>query len=79
LTTKSIKDFTNTTLSMEVEYNNSVQATNYLQKHDKSINYEELITKQPNEIIYILVQKINSQQQEISGLWNKLRKNKKRQ
>jgi len=47
-------------------------------KKNKMLNYEELITKQPNEIIYILIQKINAQQNEISGLWNKLRKAQKR-
>ena len=74
---KSIKDFTVIILTMEIEYTNSVQESNSLPKTNKIINYEELIAKQPNEIIYILVQKINAQQQEISGLWNKLRKNKK--
>ena len=74
---KCIKDFTVITLTMEIEYTNSTQESNSLPKTNKIINYEELITKQPNEIIYILVQKINAQQQEISGLWNKLRKNKK--
>lgn len=48
-----------------------------VQKQTKMLNYEELMTKQPNEIIYLLIQKINSQQAEISGLWNKLRKSKK--
>jgi hypothetical protein len=43
-------------------------------KHSKMLDYNELMTKQPNEIIYILIQKINSQQVEISGLWNRLRK-----
>lgn len=47
-------------------------------KSNKMLNYEELMTKQPNEIIYILVQKINAQQSEISGLWNRLRKAQKR-
>ena len=47
-------------------------------KNNKMLNYEELIIKQPNEIIYILIQKINAQQNEISGLWNKLRKAQKR-
>lgn len=46
-------------------------------KQTKMLNYEELMTKQPNEIIYILIQKINAQQSEISGLWNKLRKTQK--
>jgi len=46
-------------------------------KNTKMLNYEELMTKQPNEIIYILIQKINTQQQEISGLWNRLRKTQK--
>ena len=43
-------------------------------KNSKMLNYEELMTKQPNEIIYILIQKINAQQNEISGLWNRLRR-----
>lgn len=43
-------------------------------KNSKMLDYNELMTKQPNEIIYILIQKINSQQSEISGLWNRLRK-----
>lgn len=47
-------------------------------KSNKMLNYEELMTKQPNEIIYILVQKINTQQSEISLLWNRLRKAQKR-
>ena len=47
-------------------------------KNNKLLNYEELMTKQPNEIIYILIQKINAQQHEISGLWNRLRKAQKR-
>lgn len=47
-------------------------------KSNKMLNYEELMTKHPNEIIYILVQKINAQQNEISGLWNRLRKAQKR-
>lgn len=47
-------------------------------KSNKMLNYEELMTKQPNEIIHILVQKINAQQNEISGLWNRLRKAQKR-
>lgn len=47
-------------------------------KQSKMLNYEELITKQPNEIIYILIQKINTQQAEISGLWNRLRKTQKK-
>jgi len=46
-------------------------------KNSKMLNCEELMTKQPNEIIYILIQKINSQQSEISGLWNKIRKSQK--
>ena len=46
-------------------------------KNTKMLNYEELMAKQPNEIIYILIQKINAQQQEISGLWNRLRKTQK--
>lgn len=56
---------------MEVE-----PTTDY--KNTKMLNYEELITKQPNEIIYILIQKINAQQNEISGLWNRIRKSQKR-
>ena len=47
-------------------------------KQSKMLNYEELMTKQPNEIIYILIQKINTQQTEISGLWNRLRKTQKK-
>lgn len=47
-------------------------------KNTKMLNYEELMTKQPNEIIYMLIQKINEQQREISGLWNRLRKSQKR-
>lgn len=47
-------------------------------KNNKMLNYEELMTKQPNEIIYILIQKINTQQNEISGLWNRLRKAQKK-
>jgi len=47
-------------------------------KRSKMLNYEELITKQPNEIIYTLIQKINAQQVEISGLWNRLRKTQKK-
>jgi len=47
-------------------------------KNNKMLNYEELMSKQPNEIIYILIQKINAQQNEISGLWNRLRKAQKR-
>ena len=43
-------------------------------KNSKMLDYNELMTKQPNEIIYILIQKINAQQSEISGLWNRLRK-----
>lgn len=43
-------------------------------KNSKMLDYNELMTKQPNEIIYILIQKINAQQAEISGLWNRLRK-----
>ena len=47
-------------------------------KQSKLLNYEELMTKQPNEIIHILTEKINSQQSEISGLWNRLRKFQKK-
>lgn len=47
-------------------------------KNNKMLNYEELMTKQPNEIIYTLIKKINEQQHEISGLWNKIRKAQKR-
>lgn len=47
-------------------------------KQSKMLNYEELIIKQPNEIIYILIQKINAQQAEISGLWNRLRKTQRK-
>lgn len=43
-------------------------------KNSKMLDYNDLMTKQPNEIIYILIQKINAQQVEISGLWNRLRK-----
>ena len=49
-----------------------------IEPKSKMLNYEELMTKQPNEIIYLLIQKINSQQVEISGLWNKLRKNQRK-
>ena len=47
-------------------------------KENKFINYDELMTKPSNEIVEILVKKINDQQQEISGLWNKLRKSGKK-
>lgn len=47
-------------------------------KNSKMLNYEELMTRQPNEIIYILIEKINAQQNEISGLWNRLRKAQKK-
>lgn len=47
-------------------------------KNNKMLNYEELMTKHPNEIIYTLIKKINAQQNEISGLWNKIRKAQKR-
>lgn len=40
------------------------------------LNFEELMTKQPDEIVYILLAKINSQQNEISGLWNKIKKSR---
>jgi len=46
-------------------------------KPSKMLNYEELMTKQSDEIIYLLIQKINAQQAEISGLWNKLRKSRR--
>jgi hypothetical protein len=67
---KSIKDTTNIQL-MEVDQSS-------VQKQSKMLNYEELMTKQSHEIIYILIQKINDQQVEISGLWNKLRKSQKK-
>jgi hypothetical protein len=47
-------------------------------KNSKMLNYEEIMNKEPNEIIYILIQKINTQQTEISGLWNRLRKSQKK-
>ena len=68
--TNCIKD-TNYNKLMEVD-------ANLEPKNNKMLNYEELMTKQPNEIIYILIQKINAQQNEISGLWNRLRKAQKK-
>lgn len=47
-------------------------------KQTKMLTYNELMTKDSNEIIFLLVEKINAQQVEISGLWNKLRKMQKK-
>jgi hypothetical protein len=55
---------------MEVDSNNSNNSNN------KFLKYEEVMLQPPEQVVKILIDKINAQQHEISGLWNRLRKNK---
>lgn len=42
-------------------------------KESNFLNYEFLSKQTPDNLLFTLIEKINSQQKEINGLWRKIR------
>lgn len=42
-------------------------------KESNFLNYEFLYKQTPDHLLFTLIEKINSQQKEINGLWRKIR------